>query len=90
NLDAVRHSDGFVHRAFRTAPHHFASPHVAIQVVRSRDEVTWESEARFALGHAARRPATSRTGPAARIAASTTRPSCSGTTARRTWSDGAT
>jgi hypothetical protein len=56
NLDAVRHSDGFVYLAFRTAPHHFASPHVAIQVVRSRDELTWEAEARFALGHDLREP----------------------------------
>jgi hypothetical protein len=56
NLDAVRHSDGFVYLAFRTAPHHFASPHVAIQVVRSRDEVTWQAEARFALGHDLREP----------------------------------
>ncbi len=56
NLDAVRHPDGYVYLAFRTAPHHFASPHAAIQVVRSRDELHWEAEARFALGHDLREP----------------------------------
>lgn len=56
NLDAVRHSDGFVYLAFRSAPHHFASPHVAIQVVRSRDELAWQAEARFTLGHDLREP----------------------------------
>ncbi|MEN8181924.1 MAG: hypothetical protein ABFS46_05250 [Myxococcota bacterium] len=56
NLDAVRHTDGFVYLAFRTAPHHFANPHTAIYVVRSRDEVEWELEARFALGQDLREP----------------------------------
>jgi len=56
NLDAVRHSDGYVYLAFRTAPHHFANPDTAIYVVRSRDEVTWAFEARFALGTDLREP----------------------------------
>lgn len=56
NLDAVRHSDGFVYLVFRTAPHHFASPETAIVVVRSRDEVRWELEARFHLGTDLREP----------------------------------
>jgi hypothetical protein len=56
NLDAVRHSDGFVYLAFRTAPHHFANPDTAIYVVRSRDEVEWTYEARFALGTDLREP----------------------------------
>lgn len=56
NLDAVRHSDGFVYLAFRTAPHHFASPETVIYVVRSRDEVSWELEARFHLGTDLREP----------------------------------
>lgn len=55
NLDALRH-DGWVYLAFRTAPHHFASPHVAIYVVRSRDEIRWELEARFHLGADLREP----------------------------------
>jgi hypothetical protein len=56
NLDAVRHGDGCVYLAFRTAPHHFASRRTAIYVVRSRDEVTWEFEARFHLGTDLREP----------------------------------
>jgi hypothetical protein len=56
NLDAVRHSDGRVYLAFRTAPHHFANPHTAIYVVRSHDEREWELEARFAAGTDLREP----------------------------------
>jgi hypothetical protein len=56
NLDAVRHTDGSVYLAFRTAPHHFASPDTAIYVVRSRDEKQWMLEARFALGRDLREP----------------------------------
>lgn len=56
NLDVVRHSDGYVYLAFRTAPHHFANPDTAIYVVRSRDESTWQMEARFHLGHDLREP----------------------------------
>ncbi|MCZ6785068.1 MAG: hypothetical protein O7G30_17350 [Proteobacteria bacterium] len=56
NLDAVRHSDGFVYLAFRTAPHHFAGPHTAICIVRSRDEERWTLEARFAIGSDLREP----------------------------------
>jgi len=56
NLDATRHSDGFVYLAFRTAPHHFANPDVAIYVVRSRDEVNWQFEARVHVGADLREP----------------------------------
>jgi hypothetical protein len=56
NLDAIRHSDGFVYLAFRSAPHHFAGPSTVIYVVRSRDEVQWELEARFSLGRDLREP----------------------------------
>lgn len=56
NLDAVRHSDGFVYLAFRTAPHHFATAEAAICVVRSRDEIQWTLEARYALGTDLREP----------------------------------
>src|SRR5262249_8221759 len=40
----------------RTAPHHFASPHTVVYVVRSRDEITWDLEAHFHLGHDLREP----------------------------------
>lgn len=56
NLDAVRHSDGYVYLAFRTAPHHFASPDTLIYVIRSRDEVNWDLEAKFHLGTDLREP----------------------------------
>jgi hypothetical protein len=56
NLDAVRHSDGRVYLAFRTAPHHFASPRTVIQVVSSADEESWRFEGRFHLGRDLREP----------------------------------
>jgi hypothetical protein len=56
NLDAVRHSDGFVYLAFRNAPHHFASPETRILVLRSRDEKQWSFEHSFALGTDLREP----------------------------------
>ncbi|MBW2316438.1 MAG: hypothetical protein JRH10_19920 [Deltaproteobacteria bacterium] len=56
NLDAVRHGDGFVYLAFRTAPHHFANTETRIVVVRSRDELSWELDHEFALGHDLREP----------------------------------
>jgi hypothetical protein len=56
NLDAVRHTDGRVYLAFRSAPNHFASPDTAIYVVSSRDERTWDFEARFAIGTDLREP----------------------------------
>lgn len=56
NLDAVRHSDGHVYLAFRTAPHHFASPDAVIHVVRSRDEFNWSHEASFTAGCDLREP----------------------------------
>jgi len=56
NLDAVRHSDGFVYLAFRTAPNHFASPATRIVVVRSRDERQWTLDATFELGTDLREP----------------------------------
>jgi hypothetical protein len=56
NLDAVRHGDGFVYLAFRSAPHHFANPDTVIQVMRSRDEEKWEFEASFRLGTDLREP----------------------------------
>jgi len=56
NLDVVRHSDGRVYLAFRTAPNHFASPDTAIYVVSSDDERRWDFEARFSLGTDLREP----------------------------------
>ncbi len=56
NLDAVRHVDGRVYLAFRTAPHHFANPDTVIQVVSSRDEERWRFEARFQVGSDLREP----------------------------------
>ena len=56
NLDAVRHSDGRVYLAFRSAPTHFAGPDTQIIVVSSRDERDWDFEARFALGTDLREP----------------------------------
>lgn len=56
NLDAVRHSDGRVYLAFRTAPHHFANPHTVIQVVSSSDEQSWRFEGRFHVGSDLREP----------------------------------
>jgi len=56
NLDAVRHSDGAVYLAFRTAPHHFASPETRILVLRSRDEQNWSLERSFEMGTDLREP----------------------------------
>jgi hypothetical protein len=56
NLDAVRHSDGRVYLAFRTAPHHFASPRTVIQIVSSVDEESWRFEGRFHVGSDLREP----------------------------------
>ena len=56
NLDAVRHSDGHVYLAFRTAPNHFASSETLVHVIRSRDEVHWTHEASFSAGTDLREP----------------------------------
>ena len=56
NLDALRHSDGSVYLAFRTAPHHFASPETRILVLRSQDEENWTFERAFELGTDLREP----------------------------------
>jgi hypothetical protein len=56
NLDVVRHSDGRVYLAFRTAPHHFASPDVEMFVVSSADEETWTFETRVDLDQDLREP----------------------------------
>ncbi len=56
NLDAVRHTDGAVYLALRTAPHHFASPQTRIVVLRSHDEQQWTFERSFALGTDLREP----------------------------------
>jgi hypothetical protein len=56
NLDVVRHSDGRVYLAFRTAPTHFAGPDTAVYVVSSADERVWDFEARFDAGTDLREP----------------------------------
>lgn len=56
NLDVVRHSDGRVYLAFRSAPSHFASVDTVVYVVSSVDEQHWRLDARFALGHDLREP----------------------------------
>jgi hypothetical protein len=56
NLDVVRHSDGRVYLAFRSAPNHFAGPKTAIYIVSSEDELTWDFEARLSVGTDLREP----------------------------------
>jgi hypothetical protein len=56
NLDVVRHSDGRVYLAFRSAPSHFASADTVVYVVSSADERSWDFEARFAVGTDLREP----------------------------------
>ena len=55
NCDAVRHEE-WTYLAFRTAPHHFASPKARLIVLRSRDRVRWSLEADLALGADLREP----------------------------------
>jgi hypothetical protein len=56
NLDAVRHSDGRVYLAWRTAPDHFASAETRVQVVSSVDELSWRFEHAIHLGTDIREP----------------------------------
>jgi hypothetical protein len=56
NLDVVRHSDGRVYLAFRSAPNHFAGRETAIFIVSSEDERTWDFEARLSVGTDLREP----------------------------------
>jgi hypothetical protein len=56
NLDAVRHSDGRVYLAWRTAPDHFASTKTVLHVISSEDEQTWKLERKFATGSDLREP----------------------------------
>jgi hypothetical protein len=56
NLDVVRHSDGRVYLAWRTAPSHFAGAQTVIQVVSSTDEAHWRFETSFATGSDLREP----------------------------------
>jgi hypothetical protein len=55
NLDVVRHR-GRVYLAWRTAPSHFASSEVVLNVASSEDEQTWRYETSFRLGHDLREP----------------------------------
>lgn len=55
NLDVVRHQ-GRVYLAWRSAPSHFASANVVLNVASSEDERTWRHEASFRLKHDLREP----------------------------------
>src|SRR6185369_6665337 len=55
NLDVVRHA-GRVYLAWRSAPTHFASTEVVMNVASSADEVTWRYETSFRLGRDLREP----------------------------------
>ncbi len=56
NLHVIRHTDGRVYLAWRSAPSHFASDRVVIHVVSSQDEQNWRSEAQFSVGTDLREP----------------------------------
>jgi hypothetical protein len=56
NVDVVRHADGRVYLAWRTAPDHYASDKVSIHVVSSTDEQTWRFEATLTAGSDLREP----------------------------------
>jgi hypothetical protein len=56
NLDVVRHTDGRVYLAFRSAPNHFAGTKTVIYVVSSEDERTWDFETQFSVGTDLREP----------------------------------
>ena len=55
NLDVTRFGE-FTYLAFRSAPSHFAGADTVLHVVKSRDEQSWESVGRFALGRDLREP----------------------------------
>jgi hypothetical protein len=55
NLDFVRHQ-GRVYLAWRSAPSHFASAEVVMNVASSEDEVTWRYETSFRLHRDLREP----------------------------------
>ncbi len=55
NLDVVRHQ-GRVYLAWRSAPSHFASSEVVMNVVSSEDERSWRHETSFRVGHDLREP----------------------------------
>jgi len=55
NLDVVRHA-GRVYLAWRSAPTHFASAEVVMNVASSEDEKTWRHEASFRMKRDLREP----------------------------------
>lgn len=55
NLDVVRHG-GRVYLAWRSAPSHFASSAVVMNVASSEDEQSWRYETSFAIGRDLREP----------------------------------
>ncbi len=56
NLDAVRHADGRVYLAWRSAADHFAHPDTEVHVASSEDERIWRHEATFTMGRDLREP----------------------------------
>lgn len=56
NLDVVRHSDGRVYLAWRTAPDHYASDKTVMYVVSSTDEQTWRFETKLTASVDLREP----------------------------------
>ncbi|MDX2052444.1 MAG: hypothetical protein SFV15_08645 [Polyangiaceae bacterium] len=56
NLHAVRHTDGRVYLAWRSAPTHFASEFAEIIVASSEDEKNWRNEASFSMSTDLREP----------------------------------
>jgi hypothetical protein len=56
NLDVIRHADGRVYLAWRTAPSHFAGRQTSVNVVSSEDEEHWRFETRFSPGFDLREP----------------------------------
>jgi hypothetical protein len=56
NLDAIRHQDGRVYLAWRSAPSHFAGTETVLHVVSSTDEKNWRFETTFSTGSDLREP----------------------------------
>ena len=56
NLDVVRHADGRVYLAWRSAPDHFAGSETLIQIISSEDEENWRFEGSFGMDTDLREP----------------------------------
>jgi hypothetical protein len=56
NVDVVRHADGRVYLAWRTAPDHYASDKTVLYVVSSTDEQSWRFETKLTASTDLREP----------------------------------